>query len=331
MAVNQDITHVAATAEMSDFAGRFVDTLTSEQRSKTCFQYMDGERIFWYYPPLNRHGLPLRDMNDNQRDLAFGLLAAGLTEQGNQQARATIEHERILGVIEENQGKAQSSFRRDPELYYWRIFGDPTSDEPWGWSVEGHHVSIHYSLWKDQVISVTPFFFGSNPAEVREGPHKGLRLQAKVMDLAFDLMGDLDKGQQSKATIFDEAPLDILTFNAARASLPKEQGLSASKMNSTQKEILSSLITEYTSKVRTDVANSRLETILGNLDNIHFAWGGPVDKAQPHYYRLHGGDFVVEYDNRQNGANHIHSVWRDVSNDFAGDVMRDHLYMYHVL
>ena len=158
-----------------------------------------------------------------------------------------------------------------------------------------------------------------------------MRLQPKVKDLAFDLIEDLDKGQQSSAIIFDEAPLDILTFNAARASLPKEQGLAASKMNSTQKEILTALITEYTSKVRSEIADSRLDTILSNLDGIHFAWGGPVDKSQAHYYRLHGGDFVVEYDNRQNGANHIHSVWRDVSNDFAGDVMRDHLYMYHVL
>ena len=189
----------------------------------------------------------------------------------------------------------------------------------------------HEIIWKDKVISITPFFFGSNPAEVKEGPHKGLRLQPKVKDLAFDLIEDLDKGQQSSAIIFDEAPLDILTFNAARASLPKEQGLAASKMNSTQKEILTALITEYTSKVRSEIADSRLDTILSNLDGIHFAWGGPVDKSQAHYYRLHGGDFVVEYDNRQNGANHIHSVWRDVSNDFAGDVMRDHLYMYHVL
>jgi hypothetical protein len=331
MAVDQNITHAAATAEMSDFAGRFVDTLDSTQKSRTCFPYMDGERIFWYYPPLNRHGLALRDMNDNQRDLAFGLLAAGLTDSGNAQAKATMQHEIILGEIEKNQGKSQSSFRRDPDLYYWRIFGDPTSDEPWGWSVEGHHVSIHYSIWKDKVISITPFFFGSNPAEVPEGPHKGLRLQPKVKDLAFDLIENLDKGQQSSAIIFDEAPLDILTFNAARASLPKEQGLAASKMNSTQKEILTALITEYTSKVRSEIADSRLDTILSNLDGIHFAWGGPVDKSQAHYYRLHGGDFVVEYDNRQNGANHIHSVWRDVSNDFAGDVMRDHLYMYHVL
>jgi hypothetical protein len=331
MAVDQNIVHAAATAEMSDFAGKFVETLDSNQKAKTCFQYMDGERIFWYYPPLNRHGLPLRDMNDNQRDLALGLMAAGLTESGTAQAKATMQHESILGEIEKNQGKSDSSFRRDPDLYYWRIFGDPRGDEPWGWSVEGHHVSIHYSIWKDKVISVTPFFFGSNPAEVKEGPHKGLRLQPKVKDLAFDLIGDLDKGQQSKAIIFDEAPLDILTFNAARASLPKEQGLSASNMNSTQKEILTALITEYTSKVRTDISDARLTTILSNLDGIHFAWGGPVDKTQAHYYRLHGGDFVVEYDNRQNGANHIHSVWRDVSNDFAGDVMRDHLYMYHVL
>ena len=229
------------------------------------------------------------------------------------------------------------TYERNPLRYSWTIFGDPAGTEPWAWRVEGHHVSLHYSVWGDDVISVTPFFFGSNPAEVRQGPKQGLRILGHRQDLAMDLMESLDSGQRSRAMIYDEAPLDILTFNASRASLPMEQGLPASKLSGTQKEVLTALVTEYVNKVRSDISQNRLDDILqqggpgGGLDQIHLAWGGPIDRTKPHYYRLHGGDFVVEYDNRQNGANHIHSVWRDVNNDFASDVLRDHLILYHNL
>ena len=194
-------------------------------------------------------------------------------------------------------------------------------------------MSLHYSIWGDKVISVTPFFFGANPAEVPKGTKQGLRILSARQDLALELMESLDTGQRSRAIIYDEAPADILTFNSSRASLGKEAGLPASQMSGTQKEVLTALVTEYVSRVRTDIAEERLGKILhnGGLDDIHLAWGGPVDRRQPHYYRLHGGNFVVEYDNRQNGANHIHSVWRDVGNDFANDVLRDHLLMHHVL
>ena len=218
-------------------------------------------------------------------------------------------------------------------LYSWTIFGDPANDaEPWGWRVEGHHVSLHYSVWADRVLSMTPFFFGANPAEVPKGPKQGLRILGDSQDIALELMESLDAGQTSRAVIYDEAPADIITFNSSRASLPKEEGLPASAMSGTQREMLMTLASEYVTRIRADLAEEKLTALReGGLEKIHLAWGGPVDRAQPHYYRLHGGDFVVEYDNRQNGANHIHSVLRDVNNDFAADVMRDHLLMYHVL
>ena len=198
--------------------------------------------------------------------------------------------------------------------------------------MEGHHVSLHYSVWGDRVLSMTPFFFGANPAEVPKGPKQGLRILGDSQDIALELMESLDAGQKSRAVIYDEAPADIITFNSSRASLPKEEGLSASAMSGTQREMLMSLASEYVTRIRADLAEEKLTALReGGLEKIHLAWGGPIDRTQPHYYRLHGGDFVVEYDNRQNGANHIHSVLRDVGNDFAADVMRDHLLMYHVL
>ena len=323
-------THAAAVSQMTEACSNFLNSLNSDQKAKTVYSYLDGERIFWYYPPLNRHGLPLREMDAKQRQLAYAVMASGLTDKSYEQAKLIIEHEDILGPLEVEQDKV--TFLRDTERYYFTIFGEPGGSDPWGWRVEGHHVCLNYSIWNDKVIAVTPFFFGANPAEVRKGPKNGLRILGDREDLAFDLMESLDAGQQSKAIIYDEAPLDILTYNSSKVSLPREEGLPASRMSGTQQEMLMALVTLYVSQVRSDVAQERLDAFkTDGIDGIHLAWAGPVDKSKAHYYRLHGGDFLVEFDNRQDGANHIHSVYRDVENDFASDVLRQHLLLYHVL
>ena len=319
-----------AVAQMVDAAKAFLGSLNAQQKAKATFEYMDGERVFWYYPPMNRHGLPLRDMEPAQRDLAMAVMASGLTSESYEQAKLIIEHEDVLGPLEKERGHI--SFKRDVELYYFTIFGEPGGNDPWGWRVEGHHISIHFSIWGDKVIGMTPFFFGANPAEVRKGPKNGLRILGGREDLAFDLMESLDAKQVAESIICDAAPADIVTFNATKASLMTYEGLPASKMNGAQKELLMALVAEYVNQVRTDLAEQKLaELKKTGLDHLHFAWAGPVTKDEPHYYRIHGGDFVVEFDNRQDGANHIHSVWRDVENDFASDVLREHLIMYHVL
>lgn len=323
-------THAAAVSQMTEACSNFLNSLNSDQKAKTVYSYLDGERIFWYYPPLNRHGLPLREMDVKQRQLAYAVMASGLTDKSYEQAKLIIEHEDILGPLEVEQDKV--TFLRDTERYYFTIFGEPGGSDPWGWRVEGHHVCLNYSIWNDKVIAVTPFFFGANPAEVRKGPKNGLRILGDREDLAFELMESLDAGQQSKAIIYDEAPLDILTYNSSKVSLPREEGLPASRMSGTQQEMLMALVTLYVSQVRSDVAQERLDAFkTDGIDGIHLAWAGPVDKSKAHYYRLHGGDFLVEFDNRQDGANHIHSVYRDVENDFASDVLRQHLLLYHVL
>ncbi|NQW22700.1 MAG: DUF3500 domain-containing protein [SAR202 cluster bacterium] len=326
----QQAANPQAVAQMGAAATAFLDSLNSEQKAKATFEYMDGERIFWYYPPMNRHGLALRDMEPAQRELAMAVLASGLTSESYEQAKLIIDHETVLGPLELEQNI--KTFRRDVELYYFTIFGTPGGKEPWGWRVEGHHISLHFSIMDDKVISTTPFFFGANPAEVRKGPKTGLRILGGREDLAFDLMGSLDEKQIEESIICDAAPADIVTFNSSKASLMTYEGLPASKMNGSQKELLLALIAEYVNQVRTDVAEQKLDALKKNgLDHLYLAWAGPVSKDEPHYYRIHGGDFVVEFDNRQDGANHIHSVWRDVENDFATDVMREHLIQFHVL
>ena len=333
MATGNGHSHPKASAQMVEAASKLLDSLSADQKAKATYEYMDGERIFWYYPPLNRHGLALRDMDENQRKLAYNLMATGLTDRSYEQASQIIDHEAVLGPLEKEQGVV--SFVRDTSLYYFTVFGEPGGVEsPWGWRVEGHHVSLHYSIWGDGIISSTPFFFGANPADVRKGPKEGLRILNATQDIAHELAGSLDASQKSKAIIFDKAPRDILTYNAARASLPEEQGVAVSQLNGPQREMLMSLCTEYVNRIRADVATDKLNYLTqeGGFDKLHFAWGGPIEKSESgNYYRIHGGNFMIEYDNIQNGGNHIHSVLRDVENDFANDVMREHLLLYHVL
>lgn len=322
--------HAQATADMAAAAAAWLDSLAPEQRAKATYEYMDGERVFWYYPPLNRHGLALRDMDDEQRKLAYGIMESGLTPRAYKQASQIIDHETILGKLEKERGVV--SFVRDPELYYFTVFGEPGGADPWAWRVEGHHVSLHYSVWGDSVISTTPFFFGANPAEAPQGPQQGLRILGDRQDLAMELVNGLSSEQRRRAVIYPEAPYDILTYNSSRAVFPQEEGLPGAQMNGVQREMMMTIINEYVTTIREDVAQDKLNAIREQgLDDFYFAWGGGLENNTKHYYRIHGGAFIVEYDNRQNDANHIHSVLRDEENDFANDVLREHLLLYHVL
>ena len=320
-----------AAADMVRAASQFLESLNEDQKAKATYDYMDGERMFWYYPPLNRHGLPLRDMDAGQRELALAVMESGLTPQSYEQATQIMEHEDILGPLEVEMGIP--TFVRDRELYYFTIFGRPGPEDPWGWRVEGHHVSLHFSVWGDNVTSVTPFFFGANPAEVRKGAKSGLRILGDREDIALELAHSLDRNQLAEAVIYDEAPLDILSYNSSKVSFPfRTQGLATARMTGSQKETMMALVSEYVGQVRTDLAEEKLAAMRKDgIDHLHLSWAGPVSKDAPHYYRIHGGNFVVEFDNRQDGANHIHSVWRDIENDFAVDVLREHLVLYHVL
>lgn len=319
-----------AVGEITQAASAFLRSLSADQKAKATFHYLDGERIFWYYPPMNRHGLPLRDMDKNQRSLAMAIVEKTLDPVAYHRTKQIIDHESILGPIEKEAGVI--SFSRNPELYYWTIFGEPGGEDPWGWRAEGHHVSLHFSIWGDKIIATTPFFFGANPAEVLKGDQAGLRILSNREDMALELINSLDSGQRTRAIVEDAAPWDIYSYNSSKAVFPKEEGLPGSQMNGTQQEMLMSLITEYVTQVRHDISHDKMTAIQEEgVGNFHLAWAGGTEAFKGHYYRIHSGSFVVEYDNVQNGANHIHSVIRDVDNDFASDVMREHHLMYHVL
>ena len=310
----------SAGEEIAEATSRFLAALSSEQKAKCLFAVSDAERKDWHFVPQPRKGLPLKELTPSQRHLAHGLLASGLSHRGYLKATSIMSLEAVLKELEQGRGPV-----RDPELFYITVFGTPGASEVWGWRVEGHHLSLNFAIAREGGISVTPSFFGSNPAEVRAGPRKGLRILAAEEDLARKLVQMLDSDQQRVAIYSDKAPSDILTGADRKARLLEPIGLTADKMTSEQTDVLWELIKEYVYRHRSEIADLDLKKIQeAGLPKLSFAWAGPMDRGQPHYYRVQGPTFLLEYDNTQNQANHVHTVWRDLEGDFGEDLLRKH-------
>jgi Protein of unknown function (DUF3500) len=313
-----------ASATMASTAKSFLDALQPEQRAKATFTLEDEERSNWFYTPVPRKGLQLKEMTDSQRKLAMALLNAGLSQQGYTKATTIISLENVLKAIE-NGGVV-----RDPELYYFSVFGTPSESGVWGFRIEGHHISQNFTIARGKVVGA-PSFFGANPAEVREGDRKGLRALAHEEDLARDVLQALTPDQRKTAIVETSAPRDILTTNSRIAALKGQaSGIQASALNPAQRQKLQALLDEYINNMVDDVAAARRDQVKKAGDNLWFAWSGGVDRGQPHYYRVQTATFLIEYDDTQNNANHIHSVWRDLNGDFGRDLLAAHYQAAHV-
>jgi hypothetical protein len=305
--------------DMARAAQKFLATLDGETRSKAQFPFDAEERFNWFFVPRPRAGLPLKQMSDAQRETALDLLKAGLSEKGYHKAEAIRALEPILAEIENN------PVRRDPELYYVTIFGEPSAKGTWGWRFEGHHISLNWTVVRGSSIASTPQFFGSNPAEVRSGPKRGTRVLAAEEDLARALLGSLTDAQKTQAVISPAAPDDILTTNTRKAAIQEEKGIAYSELSPEQRGLLLAVIEEYAGAQPQALARQRIERLrAAGLDRIRFAWMGGLNRGERHYYRLQGPTFLIEYDNTQNDANHIHAVWRDFNGDFGVDLLEEH-------
>ena len=309
---------------MADTAKTFLASLTPEQTATAKFMFKDDERMNWHFIPRERKGLALKDMTAPQKHLAHSLLSAGLSQRGYIKATTIMSLEDILRILEKDSG-----VRRNAEGYYFSIFGEPADKGAWGYRVEGHHVSLNFTIVDGKVVA-SPNFFGANPAEVREGPRKGLRVLHREEDLGRDLLKGLTAEQKAVAIVDKEAYKDILTAASRKASLQGQpNGLSASKMNAKQREMLQELLGEYIHNLPEQVAQARAEQINKAANNVYFAWAGVEQVGGPHYYRIQAPTFLVEYDNTQNNANHIHSVWRDYDGDFGLDLLKEHYSQSH--
>lgn len=304
---------------MEEAAAALLESLNGSRRARAQLPFTDSVRLEWAYIPTVREGLLLADMTAEQRLRTHALLRSALSGAGYLKVTAIMQLEEVLRAIE------TSGFARSVEGYVVAIYGDPSSDEPWGWRFEGHHVSLNFTSVSPEGLSATPLFLGSNPAEVRAGSWTGLRVLAEEEDLARALLGRLSPAQRERAIFSDEAPGDIVTRNDPIAREVSREGLPASEMTSEQRLMLVALLELYAGTLENEIAQTRLAAIRSaGLDDLYFGWAGGVGRGEPHYYRIHGPTVLIEYDNVQNGANHIHAVWRDLQNDFGADLLRLH-------
>ena len=310
-----------ASVEMAKAADAFLASLAPEQKAKAVFPFESdakGERLNWHFIPRERKGLPIKEMTAAQRERARALLKTGLSDDGYKKAETIQSLEEILRVMEKD-----TTGKRDTEKYYVSIFGTPGA-KAWGWRWEGHHQSFNYTSAGDAAPSMTPSFFGSNPGEVREGEQKGLRVLGTEEDLGRSLVKSLSEEQKKIAVMPGDAPKEILN-DPKRPDPTKPEGIPASKLTAEQQATLVKIIKLYLFRCRTDVAAEEFAKIeKAGIGSVHFAWAGGFELGQPHYYRIQNSAFVLEYDNTQNGANHVHCIWRDFTNDFGGDILKRH-------
>jgi len=298
---------------MTTAANRLLAALDEKQAQQAIFPFDSSERLNWHFIPRPRKGLPIKEMTSAQRSLVFGLLHTGLGASGYLKATSIMSLEQVLRDIEQGKGPV-----RDPELYFVSIFGTPTESGRWGWRFEGHHLSLNFTLDGGKLVSATPVFFGANPAEVREGSRKGLRTLADVEDRALRLVQALDDEQKKIAVTASQAPNEIRGANTPQAPTAAAEGISFAQLNEEQRAMLKSLVEAYAGDMPHEVATVWFDEIKqAGPDLVKFSWTGPADRTQPHAYKVQGPTFLIEFNNTQNNANHIHSLWRNTLGDFG--------------
>ena len=309
--------------KMAGAADKFLSSLTADQKAKAAFDFDSKERTRWFFVPLQdaqrkptRKGLPLEEMTAEQKKAALALVAAGTSALGNKQALTIMSLEAILRDQEK-----KGSMVRNPEWYFFSIFGTPSKTGKWGWRVEGHHLSLNFTMEGGQVLAATPSFYGANPAQIKGGLNKGLRILADSEDLAFQLFKSLDADQKKIA--YQEKEFKEIEQGKAGPPMREPVGLPAAKLTEEQRGILMKLLQAYTRRMPEDVAAAEWKHVKeGGIDKIHFAFAGGAELGKGHTYRVQGPTFVVEFLNVQgdsggNPANHIHSVWRKTKGDFG--------------
>lgn len=320
--VNQ-ATETAGT-KMTSAADKFLGTLKDEQKKKATFDFDDKERVNWNFIPLQdkerkytRKGLPMEEMTKDQRAAALELLRAGTSEDGYTKATTIMGLENILRDLEMDKG----AMVRNPNWYFVTVFGTPSKTSKWGWRIEGHHLSLNFTIDKGEVVSSTPAFFGANPAIIMTGDEKGKRALAAATQLAGDLYNALDDDQKKAA--HQEKHFGEPKQGKPSAEVGEPVGLVAAKMTPRQKEILQKLIESYAQRMPTEIAAAELKQVKeAGPDKVHFAYTGEPGDGKLHSYRVQGPTFVIEYlniqeDSAKNPANHIHSCWRTLPGDFG--------------
>jgi hypothetical protein len=307
---------VDAAQRIADAANRFLLSLDDGQRRKTLIAFDSDNRLDWHYIPRTRSGLALGEMRADQADAARALFASVLNQRGLE----LLEGVRLLeGVLREQQG----SFR-DPDRYFVSVFGTP-GRFPWGWRFEGHHLSLNVALPAPGHVAVTPFFTGAHPATVRDGPHRGFRLLGASENLARQIMAGLNDRQREAAIIANRSFGEIVASPQREQDLGSPRGLLLGEMSGAQRTLVEALMDRFLGTLAADLLAQQKQRVLEQgLASFRFAWAGSLTPGEAHYFRVHGPVTLIEHDNTQNGANHVHAVWRDLAADFGRDALADH-------
>lgn len=312
--------HEAAT-DMAAAATRLLAALDSGQRKQATYALTDAERENWNFVPITRQGLPFRQMTTSQQALGLALLRTGLSHTGMARAQAVMQLELVLKELEQDKPPG----RRDPTLYFITIFGEPGADRSWGWRFEGHHLSFNFTVVDGHHVAFAPSFIGSNPAEVRGGPRRGERVLADEEDLGHALINSLDEDQRRTAIFAAEGLKEIVTTNRKRVEPLVPAGIAAAQLTPPQRAQLLALVRLYLARWRPELAEENFAKITAaGIDRMTFAWAGALDRSKAAYYRIQGPTFLIEFDNSQNGANHIHTTVREFDGDFGHDLLAEH-------
>ncbi|TMI65920.1 MAG: DUF3500 domain-containing protein [Bacteroidetes bacterium] len=299
----------------------FVKSLNEQQKAKAIFPFDDMNRYAWHYVPatmMARSGLAIKDIDSIQKMAFYELLKSFLSDEGYKRTQTIMSFEYLLKEME------PTNPHRIPENYFVSVYGHPGIDSVWAWKFTGHHLALNFTIVKNKP-AFAPFFFGSNPAEVRQGPQKGLRILKDEEDLAFELVNSMNAEQKKTALFQLKAFADIVTTTAKEVSPLKPAGILTKDLNNDQKNLVNKIIVAYLSSMSPRLANARMAMVrTEDKNDIRFGWAGGLMKGEPHYYRIQGKTFLIEFDNTQNDANHIHMVWRDYDGDYGEDLLKEH-------
>ena len=316
---------IASSQELNTLATEFLNTLDPELKSKTIFALDDEERLNFHFVPIIRKGPTFHDFNEEQKQAALALLRASLSADGYRKTQEIIALENVLLEIEGGKFKMQDGSRRDELNYHFSIFNDPANQEFWGWRFEGHHISFNFVGSKGKIIASTPSFLGSNPAIVLEGKDKGKEVLKMETQLGFAMVNSLSKEQLAMALFSTEAPREIYTSNNKEVTNLDPLGISYADLNQDQQKALEKLLMVYLGNYESGFSKSLLDKIKASgMDKLSFSWAGSLTPGKGHYYRIQSPVILIEYDNTQNNANHVHTVVRDLTNDFGRDLLKEH-------
>lgn len=312
--------------DISQLATEFLNSL-GPLKSQAQFTLDDQERFNWNFVPVPRKGPTFHDFDDKQKAAALALLKASLSSQGMQKANDIVANENILREIED---RSAVDPYRDPLNYHFSIFGTPSPDGDWGWRFEGHHISQNFVLSKNKIVSATPSFMGSNPAIVPRGAEKGKQILKLETDLGFSLIQSMDEVQMKTALFSTTALPEIVSGNDRKAKNLTPEGIRFSTLNEKQKQVFLQLLDVFVKNYEFGFSKKLMDKIqAAGMDNLSFAWAGSLTPGAGHYYRIQGPILLIEYDNTQTSANHVHTAVRDLTNDFAEDILREHYKKAH--